>query len=85
MDEKLREKITQIGKDLQKGKGRVEECRAMVDVMLHDASTCFDKAAGELIALLAEEAVKEPEEPPKPFDTKELENLNYRPDCGCGD
>ncbi len=83
MDEKLRAKIDQIGKDLQGGKGKVEECRAMVDVFLHDASTCFDKAAGELIGLLAEEAVKE--EPPKPLDTKKLESLGYRPDCGCRD
>ena len=83
MEEKLREKISQIGQDLQKGKGKVEECRAMVDVMLHDASACFDKAAGEIIGLLAEEA-EEPEEPAKSSDTKPLENLNYRPKCDCG-
>lgn len=83
MDKKLKEKISQIGTDLQRGKVKVEECRAMVDVMLHDASACFDKAAGELINLLAEEAIEEPEESPKPFDTKEIESLNYRPDCSC--
>lgn len=86
MDEKLNGKIAQIGQDLQKGKAKVEECRATVDVMLHDASTRFDKAAGELIGLLAEEAVKEePEELPKPLNTKKLESLSYRPECSCGD
>lgn len=86
MDEELREKIGQIGKNLQEGKARIEEYRAMGDIMLAKISAEFDKAAGELISLLAEEATKAPEEPAKPLDTKKLENLNYRPpDCGCGD